>query len=63
LDDVGHQILRRGPGAAWRMVGTYTESLDPAAVWTMQIHSYLGRPRAYVIAPGRRSASDTRIAF
>jgi hypothetical protein len=63
LNVVGHQILLRDKDGSVRMVGTYTQSPDPAERWTMQVHSYPGRPVAYVITPGRRVASDTRTAY
>lgn len=62
-DVVGHQIIRRAADGSWLMVGTYTESPNPAAVWTMQIHRYPGKPVPYVIIPAKRTDSDTRTEY
>jgi len=62
-DVVGHQIMHRDRDGAWRMVGTYGESPSGAGLWTLQMHSFRGRPRAYVITPGTRRGSDVRTAY
>jgi hypothetical protein len=63
VDVAGHRIMRRNSDGSWQMIGTYTESPEPQHVWTMQIHSYSGRPRAYIITSGLRRSSDTRTAY
>lgn len=62
-DAIGHQIMRHDRDGSWRMVGTIAQSPDPAGSWTMQIHRYPHRPMPYVIAPGRRQASDTETMY